>query len=348
MGIRDIESEQWTKWITTLVAVATALFTIASFAYKELIAPNTAPVNIALGMSIDPKVERGLQVSQKDLDLAKKAGKYSALYVKVNATNASNKTLILTKPYWLVFGRHKPPETSGETNNTFVAPLKLIRAFNKSYGNPFDLQIPRLEVERNAYNDVHGPSVKNVTKEDQELLKNQTRELIAAGELVAQREMKPGEKLETQRVIFVNNESGYDFLETRVYIPSLIIKGANRSLDHLFYAFLQRPDVKPWEEKDFQGKPSAKVNALALVSLINSWCERPLAQTLKSSTRMNGVDFVNMLQLKRLQKNESVFCPAESSSLISPYLANRYLSSDQMSEAGAQFFTATSEVLLLK
>ena len=132
-----------------------------------------------------------------------------------------------------------------------------------------------LEIEKDVYDDAKGPSGEGVPNADKALLRDGTRELVAAGELVAQRQMKPGEKLETQRVVFVNSESGYDFLETRVYFPSLIVTSSKPSEDHLFYAFLDRLDerLKPWDKKALESQPSKKVNALALVSLTNAWCE---------------------------------------------------------------------------
>jgi hypothetical protein len=356
MRIRDFGSDEWTQWITTWVAVATALFTVISFAYKELIAPNSAPVNIALDMSIDPKAEKPLKVSQKGLDRQPKSGQFAAVYIRVKANNASSKTLQLTKPYWLVFGRHKPPQTVGETSNSFVAPLKLIQQFNKSFGDPFVSDIPRLEVEKNTYDDLVGPSGKGISTNDRNLLKDQTRELIAAGELVAQREMKPGETFETQRVVFVDNESGYDFLETRVYIPSRIDKSSNRSRDFLFYAFLQRMgSAKPWDWRTLKNSPSPRDDALAIVWLVNFWCERPISERLRNSSSFRLLEFIDLFQLNALHRpkldgknSSSLFCPSTSDDTRSPLQAEAMLSPIVMREAGVQYFTATSEVLLLK
>jgi hypothetical protein len=273
-----------------------------------------------------------LQVSQAGLDQVMKAGKYIAVYVRAKATNTSNKTLILSKPYWLILGRHKPSGTAGETNNVFVTPLKMIREFNKSYGDPFVSALPRMEIEENIYDDSKGASGNGVSPDDRALLRDVTRMLIAAGELVGDREMHPGQTLETQCVVLVNNASGYDFLETRVYFPVRIMTESSHDYDYLNYSFLVRLDWYSWTKKEFEVKPSEKVNALAIVTLINAWRERSLAQKLMTSTPIKGLEFVNMLQPNRLQKDESAFCPAVSDFTASPIQKARLLRRDQMRE----------------
>ena len=355
MRIRDFGSDDWNRWITACVAVATALFTVVSFSYKELIAPNTAPVNIALAMSIDPKAEKPLQVSQMGLDSTKRSGNYAAMYIRIKAVNASNKTLKILKPFWLVFGRHKPPQTAGETTNSFLASLKIIREFDRLLGDPFLSDVPRLEVERHSY-DISGPFRKKTSKGDEALLRGQTRELIAVGELFAQREMRPGETFDSQRVVFVDQDSGYDFLETRVYIPSMIQRNASHTREIQFYAFLERLDPQrpgPWDWKDSKDQMSPRVDRISRVMLINQWCEQPIPERLRTPFRLQ--DFLNLLQLRIFQQTRNKkgmflsanFCPSPSSITMSPQRAGVSLTPDQMREAGVQVFTATSEVLLL-
>jgi hypothetical protein len=357
----DDESEKWTKWIGSCVAVATVLVAIVSFSYKELIAPNTAPVNIELNMSVNPKATAPLHVSQIGLDPQKRAGRFAAVYLHLKATNASNKHLKLVKPFWVVFGRHKAPTTATVTSNTFVAPLKLIREFNQSLGNPFLSDVVRVEIEANAYN-IHPQGSNKVSISDRKLVEEQTRELIAAGELVSRREIKPREKLETQRVVFVNLESGYDFIETRIFLPTLIEKEDEiRPREYLFSSFLDRQRDGAFESWDWQDSSKTGIVAsktdpgdkLALVYFSNNWCERPISEQLKSYTR-NLATLINLFEMdvfherKKGRFLEGHYCPSKFDERMSIQKKGVYLSSSQMREAGVQFFTATSEVLLLK
>lgn len=354
MRFRDLGSEDWSRLITTCVAVSTALFTIASFGYTELIAPNTAPVNIALDMSIDPKARDPVKVSPIGLDPKNRSGRFAAVYIRIKAVNASNKTIRLINPYWLVFGRHKPPQTTAEVSNKFLVPKKLVLEFNKSLGDPYKDGVPRLEIEKDTY-DIQPTNGKQISKNDEKLLKKTTRELIAVGELDSKRTLKPRETLDTQRVIFVNADSGYDFLETRVYIPSSISEVSTQFRKILFYASINESQL---DNDHYEAKNNLKIQAsstndrLLIGSLENQWCEQSVSDKLRYS--MNPGQMADLLDLSLFQQqtqgnqSKQTFCITHSDNKKGSFTASGLLTPSQRRDAGVQLFTATSEVLLLK
>jgi hypothetical protein len=367
MDNRMFKSEDWTKWITALVGVSTALFTVITFAYKELIVPNAEPINISIDIKVEP--QDSITPSARDANNSMtKNGEFTPVIFSAKATNASNKTIALQSPFWVVFGIHRPQgsKASPYTSNVFIAPRETIKHFNSYLGNPLISDIPRLEVPQGSYqpkgskqpsdsplNLVSGETQRQT---NQELIDNFPRKLVAVGELFTPREIKSKETIGVQRTIFVDKEDKYDFLEARVYIPTLA-KSPNRQPNRIkFYSFASASSEGP----DFQ-----------MYTLINSWCLEPMWNQLNGKRDMIDVLMLfepiifhesrsSTISAKAQQQSQAKadaksnngslrstsFCRLDPRLELPSLFLESNLSPDQEIQANTQIFTSTYEVLL--
>jgi hypothetical protein len=325
MDFRNFKSEDWTKWITAFVGVTTALVAVTNFAYKELIAPSAVPINISLDLQVEPREIVRVPPNTTTEAPNGRDGEFIPVVLTVKATNDSNKTLAMAKPFWIIYGIHK--KQASFTSNSFLAPKEFItETFNKFLGNPLQSDIPRMEVPQDSYRN---------NKDNETLLNENPRKLIAAGELFAQREIRSREAIQVQRTVFVDKWDNYTYLEARVYIPTLAKRAPGQQPNRiLFYSFANPLGYSLDKE-------------LNTFFLINAWCVEPMRMQLRES-----MDRYGMLTLLKpsvfleSRRRNTAFCRIDPKFQSSPMSLGSLLDPDQEAQAGAQFFTTSYEVLL--
>jgi len=352
----EVKNKDWTKWITALVGVSTALFSVTSFAYKEMITPNAVPINISLDLKVEQRAGKPIPISHLPGAGGRndKKGSFIPILFTVKAINDSNKTLELQKPFWIVYGIHKTTEPY--TSNMFLAPRKFVESFNKSIGNPLQSDITRIEVPPHSY--FYEPQKagfytlpKNQAEDklkddDQRLITGTPRKLISVGEVFSQRELRSKEQIQAQRTIFIDTSDNYDFLEARVYIPTLAKGNSSQQGKTLFYSFISDQTNNP-------------KTLLQRSYLQNSWCEKPMKSQLVESKDLLGL--LTLLEprifheIRQVGKSSSEpnaalrqtsFCRSDPKIQRSPLLLNSNLSQKMEKELGAQIFITSYEVLL--
>ena len=324
MDFRNFKSEDWTKWITAFVGVTTALVAVTNFAYKELIAPSAVPINISLDLQVEPREIVRVPASTTEAT-NERDGEFIPVILSVKATNGSNKTLALAKPFWIIYGMNK--KQASLTSNSFLAPKQFItKTYNRFLGDPLQSDIPRMEVPQGSYRS---------NRNNEAILNENPRKLIAAGELFPQRAIRSREAIQVQRTVFVDKADNFTYLEARVYIPTLAQRAPGQQPNRLlFYSFAS--PLGNYSDKE-----------LSTFFLSNAWCIEPMRKQLGESIDRYGMLTLLKPSVFLESRRKTAFCRIDPKSRSSPMsLGSSPLDPDQEVQAGAQFFTTSYEVLL--
>jgi len=193
------EGGEWTKTVSTLMAVFGSLWVAWVFVLEKFVLPAGAPVNVALHLDIQPLKAEAANQKQNRI----------VAQLSASAKNASNKVLTIRKTFWVAHARSLPksPELISED--------ALILDVNEQMG----LSRDHLSLE--------GGASSHFEKSDDHW------DVVSFGPLFDVNEIRPGEEIKAQRLIFlpvtpfVRNASGqqrtqepYDVLRVKVVIPS--------------------------------------------------------------------------------------------------------------------------------
>ena len=334
----------WNKWVTASVGVGTAVAGIFQFYYLQIFAPTKVPVNIALSLEINllkPDSSNG-----RDTIL---------VFMQIKISNTGNKVVYLKSPSWMAFGMHRngQPRSAG----TFTIPTspESLEAWCS------DVKTPSQHVVKDVFvycwNQKMAPlAIDSLTNEIrlQELTDrielpipeengepNYARELIATGPLGKEKELKPGQVVQSHILIPVSTKPHYDYLEAVIAVPTV------------------------------SGIPSEQADKIASVAFINLQDQLPTSPpTLKVYQRLRSFcltkprpsSLVNVLDLFKLPRR---YDGEVSSSLGKQVTGNCYTSAkipqglkllkewgdgtlrvSEFDRFGAQFYDATFEVPL--
>jgi hypothetical protein len=83
------------SWITTIGIIVAAIWAAYTFVYKEIVVPQSAPINVSVNLSIQEAGGGNFQNAQQ----------FSAVLVEISATNPSSRTIYLLPSVWRVYGR---------------------------------------------------------------------------------------------------------------------------------------------------------------------------------------------------------------------------------------------------
>jgi len=183
------------NWII-VAGVAAAGWTFYQFTINRSI-----PVNISVNLAteIDPKSKL------ETVAAAAEAKQAVPVKIKVNVENKSDwRELAIRDPIWIAYGFRigAPVDSHGKPINA-MKPEDLKNNINKTFGS--------------SYNSMD--HVKTVG--DRRLISySYTKELVGAGVLLGDNEIRPKETLHTEHILAVTR-GDYDFVQIRVFIPSL-------------------------------------------------------------------------------------------------------------------------------
>lgn len=199
---------EWTKSVSTLLAIGGSLWVGWVFVFDKILVPAAAPVNVALQLDIKPlKTE------------AAKAGRDRiAVQLAATAKNASNRVLTIRKTFWLAHARHLPASAESISEDDMILDVNSQMGLGRS----------QLSLE--------GGASSRFQKSDD------AWDVVAFGPLFDLNEIRPGEEIRTQRLIFLparrqvthgqkvahatgrqavqTGDEPYDVLRVKVIIPS--------------------------------------------------------------------------------------------------------------------------------
>lgn len=332
-----------TKWLTASVGVATAITGIIQFYYKEIFAPAKVPVNIALDLEISPlKSDKN---SPTDIIPA---------FMQIKISNTGNKSVYLKSPSWMAFGMHRngQPRTAGNFSipttpdakslavwcpgEKPIAGMGLEHAFvmclNRKLAPLGELNEPQEFTDRIELPPSKPPSVGGGDP-------HYVRELIATGPVGKDKELKPGQEIQSHILIPVSTKPEYDYLEAVISVPTVSGIPPDEADKIASVAFV-----------NLQGGPPNAPSAPKVYQRLRSFC-------LTKARRSSLVDVLNAFKLPRRDNGEVKSSLGErktgncyTSATIPEGMmrlkdwADRTLRETELDRYGAQFYDATYEV----
>lgn len=97
-SIKRSVSQEINTWVQTTGIIVAAIWGIYTFGYKEILVPQSAPVNISMNLQL-----------QKVAISNKKENKLIAVEMKVSATNPSSRVVKLLPSVWFAYGKEVVP-----------------------------------------------------------------------------------------------------------------------------------------------------------------------------------------------------------------------------------------------
>lgn len=204
------ESGDWTKSVSTLLAAGGSLWVAWMFVFDRILVPAAAPVNVALQLDIKPL--------QTDTKKANPNQDRIAVQLAAIAKNSSNRVLTIRKTFWVAHARHLPEKADQVTEDEMILDVNSQMSLGRS----------QLSLEG-------GASSRFQRSDD-------PWDVVAFGPLFDMNEIRPGEEIRTQRLIFIpargkmigglngghpkggkfvqQHTSKYDVLRVKVIIPS--------------------------------------------------------------------------------------------------------------------------------
>lgn len=205
MGLRQAEvADVFLKFIRENWIVIGGLFA-ALWPVYQFTSSRSIPFNVSINMAsvIDP-------TAKVDAIASSDAEQALPITIKVNVENKSEwRELAIRDPSWVAYGfRLGPPVNNLGERVDRIKPADMLARVNNGFAS-----------------DVNPKSaIKGVG--DRRLLNySYTKELIGAGLLLGDREIRPRETLNVQHILPVA-KGVYDFVQIRVYVPTLNQEGS--------------------------------------------------------------------------------------------------------------------------
>jgi hypothetical protein len=203
------EGGEWTKSVSTLLAVGGSLWVAWVFVFDKILVPAAAPVNVALQLDIKPLKTEAAKTNQDRI----------VVQLSATAKNSSNRVLTIRKTFWVAHARHLPASPD------LISEDDMILDVNRQMGLGGDVL------------SLDGGASSRFQKSDDPW------DVVAFGPLFDLNEIRPGEEIRTQRLIFLPakhriakgeksaghaagegpdqpREEPYDVLRVKVIIPS--------------------------------------------------------------------------------------------------------------------------------
>ena len=205
MGIRQAQvADVLLRFVRENWIVIGGLFAVVWPVY-QFASNRSIPFNVSINLEsvIDPMVKG-------DTSASSDAEQALPITIKVNVENKSEwRELAIRDPAWVAYGfrLEAPVNHMGERVNR-IKPAEMLARINNGFASDVN---PKSAIKKAG---------------DRRLLNySYTKELIGAGLLLGDREIRPRETLNVQHILPV--ERGvYDFVQIRVYVPTLNQQGA--------------------------------------------------------------------------------------------------------------------------
>ena len=288
-----------TEWLGQIVALTGALLGITTWLYKELIVPNTAPVNIDLTTEV-----KSLTADNETRD---SGSRLDSAIINVTVKNPSPRKITLYGPRWILLGRRRNTRLTGEGDidpgtENYMVDRQTARDFNQK-----QLHNIRITEEFSSILMTQNPdSLRELTsmpkatknykpaKED-----SPTRwELIAVGPLFGVREMEGRATVTSQKAVFFAG-SRYDMVESKILIPttpsdSKIIRSSALGYEALF---CDEDNLGFCNQSSNLGDLK---NPQVRAFLFQGWCFRPPYLSRFQGPNLSLHDLVSLYSLERL------------------------------------------------
>lgn len=335
MTSRSIQNfRQWlnksepTEWLGQIVALTGALLGITTWLYKELIIPNTAPVNIDLTTEV-----KSLTADNETRD---SGSRLDSAIINVTVKNPNPRKITLYGPRWILLGRRRNTGTAGEGDidpgtENFMVDRKTARDFNqKQFDNIRDTE------EFSSISMTQNPdSLRKLTPPNKDKTAGgdpPTRwELIAVGPLFGVTEMEGKATVTSQKAAFFAG-SRYDMLESKILIPttpsdSKTIRSSALGYEALFCDEETRGSCNQFSSLEESKGPQVRA------FLSQSWCFRPpyLSRFLETPD-LSPHDLISLYSLERLSSPQGQ--PGVNSKKSEKVIYSKYCPTSKKSHDG--------------
>jgi hypothetical protein len=311
-----------TEWIGQIVALTGALLGITTWLYKELIIPNTAPVNIDLSTEVK-------SLTNADNNSNDAGSRLDSAVINVTVKNPSTRKITLYGPRWILLGRRRhagadikgAPDTGSQS---FIVDRRIARDFNAKQRKIIEYS-ERFSVILFTQNpdSLHEPERTAATKDKQrqgDALPTRW-EMISIGPLFSDTEMEGKATVSSQKAVFFAG-SRYDMVESKILIPTTPSDSKTVQISNLGYETIfcnyDRPAFCNRESALNELAGSQKTHALFLYQ---QWCLRPPYYS-RFGPSLSPHDLISLYSLERLspkkptdtrQARSSKYCPTDKS-----------------------------------
>lgn len=285
-----------TEWLGQIVALTGALLGVTTWLYKELIIPNTAPVNIDLSTEV-----KSLTATAEDKPKAPNSALDSAV-IKVTVKNPSSRKITLYGPRWILLGRRRITGADAKSapdkgTEDYMVDRETAREFND-----YQRQEVKNSEQFSAIQFTQNPD----SLQDTARSNTPTRwELIAVGPLFGTAEIEGKATVSSQKAIFFVG-SRYDMVESKILIPttpsdSKSVRSSDLGYMTIFCA-TQTPTSCNMASKLNKTLPDeSKYPDQVHAFLFQSWCIRPpYFSRFAGASGLSPHDLTSLYSLERL------------------------------------------------
>jgi hypothetical protein len=204
--LKGFDSATLLKWLGVAGTAIASTWTIWSFFLKEMVLPSLTPSNINIEAQF--KRLRPVQAATNTIDGPAKANNlYSSkaipIQLKLRVTNLGVHSLKLENPIWMAYGV------------TLDKPITDPKTIQEAVGS---------QIANNLGYDKESPSLFRYSSY------TELRKLMGIGTLLIGGDIKPGEVIESQRIILSPKDANYDYLQVKLWVPTLKSRSKEQEL----------------------------------------------------------------------------------------------------------------------